>query len=75
MVCPLPSSFRNGSEAAVIGHLTEHRGDPWEHGRISSGSGQSTGERFLRSIRKSLFGLKGSYLGLGFIYLSARYLF
>ena len=44
VLCPFPFSFRKRSAAALLGHVTEHRGGPAEHGRASGEPQQSTGE-------------------------------
>jgi hypothetical protein len=45
VLCPLLYSFRKGSEAALIAHVTEHRGGPAELGRVSQEPRKRTGER------------------------------
>jgi hypothetical protein len=42
---PLPLSFRKGSEAALIGHMTEHRGGPAEHGSVVGATAEYGGAR------------------------------
>ena len=74
---PLPFSFGKGSEAALIVHVTEHRGGPAEHGRARGSHGKArgsaggarpstvrgTGSAALTPICRSRFGAQGSHLG------------
>jgi hypothetical protein len=77
---PLQFSFRKRSEAALIVHVTEHRGRPSrarestegataEHGRSAGGAPGSAPEHWasaaLMPIRRGQFGLRGPPLGLG----------
>lgn len=76
----LPFSFREGSEAALLGHVTEHRGGPAEQGRASRGLRQSTGERaralgepqgaLHRAHLQKPVRAQGSPLGLDYSYLA-----